>query len=84
MSFVIALVLLSAGACAVSISVGVFLLVIKRISLAFVMGFLLTGLAIAGAVAWQAGYSLLGIVLVALACVTGASTIAVSARGSGN
>ena len=84
MSFAVWLALLMAGAFTLTISVGVFLLLVKLLSPALVLGLLFTGLALGALVAWQACCYLLAAGLIALACLTVASTIALHARGSTN
>lgn len=83
MSVVIGLALLAGGAFVAVISAGVFLLLIKLLSPSILLGLLCTGLALAAAVAWQACCYVLSGGLVFLACLAAASTIAVSARGTG-
>lgn len=84
MSFAVWLALLMAGAFTLTISVGVFLLLVKLLSPALVLGLLFTGLAIAALIAWQACYYLLGTGLFVLACLTAASTIVLRTKGSSN
>lgn len=84
MSFAAWLVLLMAGAFTLTISIGIFLLLVKLLSPALVLGLLFIGLVLAALIAWQTCCYLLATGLILLACLTAASTIALRARGSTN
>jgi len=84
MSVIVGLAVIIAAIFVILISIGVFLLLIKLLSMAFVMGFVLTGLIIVGLIAWQAHYYFLGIMLLVLACLAAVSTIVLVAKSSAN
>jgi hypothetical protein len=84
MSAIVGLAVIIAAILAILISIGVFLLLIKLLSMAFVMGFVLTGLIIVGLIAWQAHYYIVGIMLLVLASLVAVSTIVLFTKSSVN
>ena len=84
MSVIVGLALIIAAVFAILISIGVLLLLIKLFSMAFVMGFVLTGLIIVGLIAWQAHYYILGTMFLILASLAVVSTIVLFAKSSMN
>jgi hypothetical protein len=83
-SVIVCLAVVIGAIFAILISIGVFLLLIKLLSMAFVMGFVLTGLIIVGLIAWQAHYYFLGVMLLVLASLVAVSTIVLFAKNSVN
>ena len=82
MSVLVYIALVVAAIVAIVMSIGALLLLIKLLSMAVVMGFVLTGLIIFGLVAWQTHYYFLGITLFGLASVAAVSTVVLFARSS--
>jgi hypothetical protein len=64
--------------------IGVLLSLIRLFSMAFVMGFVLTGLIIVGLIVWQAHCYILGIMLLVLATLAAVSTVVLFAKSSVN
>ena len=82
MTAILGLALILAAAFGILISIVSFLFMIKVISMAFIMGFVVIGLAVAGLIASLAHYTIVGVGLIVLASLITASSIVLFAKNS--